>query len=76
MHTYTDYHRHSGIKEAKNISDGINAVSPILDRFKEILEIESLIMKLSEKAYDEVTNSLMSDYIFSRKSKYGSIHQI
>lgn len=63
MHTYTDYLKHSGIKETKNVSDGNKAVSLILEGFKEILLIERIILKLSEKANDEGTNSLMSDYI-------------
>lgn len=63
MHTYTDYLKNSGIKESKNVSDGDKAVSLILEGFKEILGVERKILKLSEKANDEGTNSLMSDYI-------------
>lgn len=63
MHTYTDYLKNSGIKESKNISDGNKAISLILEGFKIILENEREILVLSEKANDEGTNSLMSDYI-------------
>ncbi len=63
MHTYTDYLKNSGIKESKNISDGNKAVGLILEGFKIILETEREILDLSEKANDEGTNSLMSDYI-------------
>lgn len=63
MHTYTDYLKNSGIKESKNISDGNKAVGLILEGFKVILETERKILDLSEKANDEGTNSLMSDYI-------------
>lgn len=63
MHTYTDYLKNSDIKESKNVSEGDKAVSLILDGFKKILEAEREILDLSEKANDEGTNSLMSDYI-------------
>lgn len=63
MHTYTDYLKYSDIKESKNVSDGDKAVSLILDGFKKILEAEREILDLSDKANDEGTNSLMSDYI-------------
>lgn len=63
MHTYTDYLKNSGIKESKNVSDGSKAVSLILEGFKVILKTEREILDLSEKANDEGTNSLMSDYI-------------
>lgn len=63
MHSYSDYLKYSGIKESKNISDGDKAVKLILEGFRVILETEREILKLSEKANDEGTNSLMSDYI-------------
>ncbi len=63
LHSFTDYSKVSKIREAKNVSEGNKAVSLILDGFKNILEIEREILELSEKAGDEGTNSLMSDYI-------------
>lgn len=63
LHSFTDYIKISKIKEAKNVSDGDKAVGLILDGFKKILEVERDILELSEKANDEGTNSLMSDYI-------------
>jgi starvation-inducible DNA-binding protein len=63
LHSFTDYLETSKVKESKNISDGDKAVSLIISGFKVILEIEREILKLSEDANDEGTNSLMSDYI-------------
>lgn len=63
LHSFTDYINISKIKEAKNVSDGDKAVGLILDGFKKILEVERDILDISEKANDEGTNSLMSDYI-------------
>ncbi len=63
IHSFNDYLKVSGVKEAKDISDGNKAVSLIISGFKVILEIEREILKLSDEANDEGTNSLMSDYI-------------
>lgn len=63
VHSFTDYISQSKINEIKNISDGNTAVKSILNGFKIILETERVILELSEKAKDEGTNSLMSDYI-------------
>lgn len=63
IHSFTDYVSDSHIKEIKNVSDGNTAVESILNGFKIILEAEREILELSEKAKDEGTNSLMSDYI-------------
>ncbi|MEO6695908.1 MAG: Dps family protein [Ignavibacteria bacterium] len=63
MHTFSDYIETSKIAEAKNISDGTKSIELIISGFKKILEVEREILELSEKASDEGTNSLMSDYI-------------
>lgn len=63
LHSFSDYLITSKVKESKNISDGSKAVSLIIRGFNVILEIEREILKLSEEANDEGTNSLMSDYI-------------
>ena len=63
VHSFTDYLKISKVKESKNVSDGNKAVSLIISGFRVILEIEREILKLSEEANDEGTNSLMSDYI-------------
>lgn len=63
VHSFSDYLETSKVKESKNISEGNKAVSLIINGFNVILEIERKILKLSEEANDEGTNSLMSDYI-------------
>ncbi|MCB0726867.1 MAG: DNA starvation/stationary phase protection protein [Ignavibacteriae bacterium] len=63
VHSFSDYVSDSQINEIKNISDGNIAVGSILNGFKILLEAEREILELSEKAKDEGTNSLMSDYI-------------
>ncbi len=63
LHTFTDYLKTTSIKEAKNISDGRQAIAIILDGFQQLLEIERELLVLSADADDEGTNALMSDYI-------------
>lgn len=62
-HTFTDYVAASSIKEAKNVSDGKQAIKLILDGYSVLLPLERELLELSSKANDEGTNALMSDYI-------------
>ena len=62
-HRYTVYSGLSKIGESSQVADGNKAVRNILSSFKVILEIERDLLEMSEKAGDEGTNALMSDYI-------------
>jgi starvation-inducible DNA-binding protein len=62
-HTFTDYVAASSIKEAKNVSDGKQAIKLILDGYSVLLPLERELLEISAKANDEGTNALMSDYI-------------
>ena len=62
-HTFTDFLKLSEIKEQRNITDGTQAVSSILNSFGVLLDIERKLLTLSAEADDEGTNALMSDYI-------------
>lgn len=63
VHTFSEYVSSSTIEEARNISDGQQAVSLVLKGFKALLEIEREIHGLAGEANDEGTSALMSDYI-------------
>jgi len=63
LHTFSAYTRHSSIAEAKDISQGDEAVQILLDGYGKLLEIEREILHLSDEAKDEGTNSMVSDYI-------------
>lgn len=63
LHSFTDYVKHSQIKEVTNVSKGKQAVESVLDSFSILLTVERDILSLSSEANDEGTNSLMSDYI-------------
>lgn len=63
MHSYTAYLKTSSIKEAENVSDGMQAVGLVLDGFRDLLVLQREILNLSADAGDEGTNAMMSDYI-------------
>ena len=63
LHTYTDYLKISNIKEAKNVTNGVEGVKIIVDNFSTLISTEREILDLAGDANDEGTVSLMSDYI-------------
>lgn len=63
VHNFSDYVKHSSIKEAKDVSDGKEAVKLVVDGFQRLLILERELLQLSADANDEGTNALMSDYI-------------
>lgn len=63
LHTYGDYMGLSKIKEAKNISNGVEAVAQILKGYEVLLPLERELLEMSGDSNDEGTNALMSDYI-------------
>lgn len=62
-HVFTDYVADSSIGEARNVSDGVEAVRLIVGAFQTLIARERKILGLSDEADDEGTNALMSDYI-------------
>lgn len=63
LHTYTDFLAVSDIKEVKNASGPYETVNSILESFKALLLKQRELLEISDKADDEGTNALMSDYI-------------
>jgi len=63
FHKFTDYQSMSKIEESNETSDGLSAVSQIIDSFQVLLLKQRVILELSGNINDEGTNSLMSDYI-------------
>lgn len=63
IHAYSDYIELSKVKEVKNTSGGKEAVSNLLDGFEILITKQREILDASDKADDEGTNALMSDYI-------------
>ncbi len=63
LHAYKDYLKIAEIKAATNISEGKKAIQNILESFGILIAVEREILKISDKANDEGTNAMMSDYI-------------
>ncbi|QBO57364.1 Dps family protein [Chryseobacterium salivictor] len=68
-HNYSDYLTLSTIKESKEVSNADKAVENILASFKTVIDSQRELLDLTEKAGDEGTNSLMSDYITEQEKE-------
>jgi len=62
-HNYSAYSKVSKIQESIQVSDGLKAVSDILNSFQVIIILQRELLDISAQANDEGTNALMSDYI-------------
>ena len=63
LHTFSDYIQTSAIREAKNVSEGKEAMQKILDSFTTLIGLQREILEAASEAGDEGTSALMSDYI-------------
>lgn len=63
MHSYSDYLKHSKIKEKTGVHNGKECVETVLESFKTIITLQRSLLELSAETNDEGTNALMSDYI-------------
>ena len=63
LHTFEDYIKEVKVPIGKNIKEDEKAVQLIVDSLSELLKIERQILDKSGDAYDEGTNSMMSDFI-------------
>ena len=63
LHSMKDYAAGATIPEVKNVQDGAEAVKHCAAAYGVLLVRERGIMALSDKAGDEGTSALMSDYI-------------
>jgi starvation-inducible DNA-binding protein len=63
VHSYSHYLKYAKIKETTNVSDGKTAVKHINDSICTLIVLQRELLNVSDKAGDEGTNALMSDYI-------------
>jgi len=63
LHTFGDYMEIAKVPTGKNVTIDEEAIRLIVDSLKELLKIERRILDASDKANDEGTNSMMSDFI-------------
>jgi starvation-inducible DNA-binding protein len=68
LHTFEDYLKVSSIKPAKDKTDAESTMSLTLDNVAALIKLEREVLPLAEKAEDEGTLALISDYI-SQKEK-------
>ena len=62
-HTFEEYLKASRVPVGRNVSKDEDAIRLIVDSLKELLIIERRILDASDKAGDEGTNAMMSDFI-------------
>lgn len=63
LHTFSDYSKKSEIKEARDISNGVEAIKEVLSGYQVLLPLERELLEIAGESNDEGTNALMSDYI-------------
>lgn len=63
LHAFSDYLALAQIQEAKNITDGHEAITTLLNGFTLLLKQQRDILSVAGDANDEGTAALMSDYI-------------
>ena len=63
FHTYADYASNSMVPVGKNVTKDDEAIRLIVNSLKELLILERNLLKASDEAGDEGTNSMMSDFI-------------
>lgn len=68
-HNFSDYLQLSTIKESKEVSDANKCVENIITSFKTVIDLQRELLDITDKAGDEGTNSLMSDYITEQEKE-------
>jgi starvation-inducible DNA-binding protein len=63
LHTFEDYLKNNTLSINKNITNDEEAINLIVNSLSKLLLIERKILQLADEAYDEGTNSMMSDFI-------------
>lgn len=63
LHTFEDYIKNNNLFVGRDISNDEAAVNLIVNSLTQLLKIERVILKQSDEAADEGTNSMMSDFI-------------
>lgn len=63
LHTFDDYVKASKVPVGKDVSEDEKAVQLVVNSLSQLLKIERVILEKSDKAQDEGTNAMMSDFI-------------
>lgn len=60
---FSEYLKVASVKEISGVTSGSEAVNHILNTYRQLIEEERTILSLASEAGDEVTVSMMSDYL-------------
>lgn len=63
LHTFEDYLKVSKIAVVKDESDGLKLVEATLENISTLVKLERELLEVAEKAEDEGTSALVSDFI-------------
>ncbi len=63
LHTFEDYTKQATVPVGENVTNDEDSIRLIVASLRELLIIERRILKASDEANDEGTNSMMSDFI-------------
>ena len=69
LHTFSDYLKHTTIKEGKQISDANEAVALIISGLQTIIIVEREMLQIAEKLGDEGSLTLLTDFISQQEKE-------
>lgn len=67
LHTYTDFIKHSTIKESKNVSKDTETVNEVIKGIEILMKKEKEIMEMAEANGDTVTHDLLAEYLMGQE---------
>ena len=63
IHSFSSYIKIATIKELTNVDSATKSIEAIITSLSTLIKLEREILSIANKANDEGTSSLMSDYI-------------
>lgn len=63
LHAYSDFTKHSSIKEHKNVFDGRECVEGLVNGLQELIEEQRSVIEAADEAADEGTADLITGYV-------------
>lgn len=69
VHNFSEYLKVSRVKESRLIERGDMAVKNVLETYKHLIGAERELLSVADEAGDEVTSTLMSDYLKEQEKK-------
>ena len=63
IHSFSSYNKIATIKELTNVDNATKSIEAIITSLSTLIKLEREILIIANKANDEGTSSLMSDYI-------------